>query len=142
MTANNNRNNNIDSRNFNMENRDNMSNRDSNMSDNRGNNVDNSMAYNIKNVKNSINESVNIDNLSDKFELFLEMDEYQFKHITKYESFKETECAICMEEYKGRDIIKSFYKCNHIFHKKCLLNWLKKNNKCPICNHDLSDDIK
>jgi E3 ubiquitin-protein ligase ATL7/58/59 len=56
--------------------------------------------------------------------------------------FKETECAICMADYKGNDIIKSFYKCNHIFHKKCLLDCLKKNNKCPICNHDLSEDIK
>ena len=146
MTGNSNRNNNTDSRNFNMENMDNMANRDSNMSNNRENNMDNSMAYNARDVKNSINESVNIDNLSDfdkkKFELILEMDEYQYKHITKYESFKETECAICMADYKGNDIIKSFYKCNHIFHKKCLLDWLKKNNKCPICNHDLSDDIK
>ena len=71
------------------------------------------------------------------------MDEYQFKHIQKYdESRKETECAICLEDFKDIDIIKAFYKCNHILHKKCLLNWLKKNNTCPFCKHDLSDDIK
>ena len=90
--------------------------------------------------------SVNLNNLSDfekkKLELTLEMDEYQYKHIQKYESRKEKECAICLEKFLGTDIIKAFYKCEHIFHKKCLLNWLKKNNKCPLCNHDLSEDIK
>ena len=77
-----------------------------------------------------------------KFELIVEMDEYQYKHIQKYDSRKETECAICIGEFKGIDIIKAFYKCEHIFHKRCLLDWLKKHNTCPLCNHDLSDDIK
>ena len=92
------------------------------------------------------NDEGNNQNLSDfekkKHNLFLEMDEYQYKHIQKYESRKETECAICLGEFLGPDIIKAFYKCEHIFHKKCLLNWLKTKNKCPLCNHDLSDDIK
>ena len=137
---NNNMNNNMDSRNFNMGGSENMTAHNSN------NNLRSSMAYNTKDIKNSINKSVNVDSLSDfdkkKLDLILEMDEYQYKHITKYDSFKETECAICMGEFLGNDIIKSFYKCNHIFHKKCLLDWLKKNNTCPLCNHDLSKDIK
>ena len=92
------------------------------------------------------NDERNNQNLTDfekkKHNLFLEMDEYQYKHIQKYESRKETKCSICLEEFKGPDIIKAFYKCEHIFHKKCLLDWLKNKNKCPLCNHDLSDDIK
>jgi hypothetical protein len=84
-------------------------------------------------------------NLSDfnkkKQNLFLEMDEYQYKHIQKYESRKETECAICLETFKGIDIIKAFYKCEHIFHKDCLKNWLKRSNVCPLCKHDLTEDI-
>ena len=75
-------------------------------------------------------------------QLFLEMDEYQYKHIQKYESRKETECAICLEEFKGTDMIKAFYKCEHIFHKNCLRDWLKKQVVCPLCKHDLEDDIK
>ena len=75
-------------------------------------------------------------------QLFLEMDEYQYKHIQKYESRKETECAICLEEFKGSDIIKAFYKCEHIFHKACLKDWLKKQIVCPLCKHDLEEDIK
>jgi hypothetical protein len=76
-----------------------------------------------------------------KHDLFLEMDEYQYKHIQKYESRKETECAICLEQFKGIDIIKSFYKCEHIFHKACLKKWLKRSNLCPLCKHDLTEDI-
>ena len=75
-------------------------------------------------------------------QLFLEMDEYQYKHIQKYESRKETECAICLEEFKGTDMIKAFHKCEHIFHKNCLRDWLKKQVVCPLCKHDLEDDIK
>ena len=108
---------------------------------------------NNRNVSNNVNnfnnnqeeENINENNLSDfdkkKQDLFLEMDEYQYKHIQKYESRKETECAICLEEFKGIDIIKAFYKCEHIFHKTCLKNWLKRSNVCPLCNHDLKDDI-
>ena len=87
----------------------------------------------------------NDNNLSDfdkkKQDLFLEMDEYQYKHIQKYESRKETECAICLEQFKGIDIIKAFYKCEHIFHKVCLQKWLKRSNLCPLCKHDLTEDI-
>lgn len=27
--------------------------------------------------------------------------------------------------------------CYHIFHKKCLLEWYKKNKSCPLCRIDL-----
>ena len=91
------------------------------------------------------NDEGNNQNLADfekkKHDLFLEMDEYQYKHIQKYESRKETECAICLEQFKGIDIIKSFYKCEHIFHKACLKKWLKRSNLCPLCKHDLTEDI-
>jgi hypothetical protein len=28
--------------------------------------------------------------------------------------------------------------CYHIFHKKCLLDWYKKNKSCPICRKNLN----
>ena len=69
------------------------------------------------------------------------MDQFQYKHIQKYDSRRETECAICIEEFKRNDIIKEFYKCRHIFHKDCLKSWLKRSNVCPLCKHDLTEDI-
>jgi hypothetical protein len=127
------------------------------INENNPNNPPNNMNQNPNNQNANINNNRanddddddgenNNNNLSDfekkKHELFLEMDEYQYKHIERYgESRKETECAICLESFKGIDMIKSFYKCNHIFHKKCLKDWLKRSNTCPLCNHDLTEDI-
>ena len=112
----------------------------------RVNNVNQNTNSNIapNSVYNS-NVLFNDNNLSDfdkkKDNLFLEMDQFQYKHIQKYDSRRETECAICLEEFKRNDIIKEFYKCRHIFHKDCLKSWLKRSNACPLCKHDLTEDI-
>ena len=116
-------------------------------------NSENSVASNESSIRssrnslsNSINSSVNLNNFSStekkKLQLILEMDEYQYKHIQKYDSRKETSCSICLEEFKPIDIIKAFTTCQTIFHKKCLLSWLKDHNICPLCKHDLSDDMR
>ena len=77
-----------------------------------------------------------------KLKLYLEMDEYQYKHILKYDNRKETNCAICLRDFHGVDIIKAFYKCGHIFHKACLKNWLMRSNFCPLCKEEIPDDIE
>ena len=42
-------------------------------------------------------------------------------------------CLICTENFNINDLIKKT-KCNHIFHTKCIKQWLcKESNKCPIC---------
>ena len=112
----------------------------------RANNPNQNANSNV--AQNSVNNSnvlFNNKNLSDfdkkKDELFLEMDQYQYKQKKKYDSRRETECAICLEEFKRNDIIKEFYKCKHIFHKECLKSWLKRSNECPLCKHDLTEDI-
>ena len=79
--------------------------------------------------------------LKKRAELILELDEFQYKHVKKYSTIKEDKCAICLQKYKGVDIIKEFC-CKHIFHKKCLLKWLQNSNICPLCKHNLMDDIK
>jgi hypothetical protein len=47
-----------------------------------------------------------------------------------------TSCNICMEEYKGSDIVTTLY-CKHVFHKSCIYDWLcKERVTCPICRKD------
>ena len=70
----------------------------------------------------------------------LELDEFQYKHVKKYSTIKEENCAICLQKYKGVDIIKEF-PCKHIFHKNCILKWIKSSNKCPLCKYDIANDV-
>ena len=70
----------------------------------------------------------------------LELDEFQFKHLKKYSALKEDKCPICLQKYKGADIIKEF-PCKHIFHKNCIFKWLKTSNLCPLCKYDITNDV-
>ena len=73
-------------------------------------------------------------------QFILELDEFQFKHLKKYSALKEDKCPICLQKYKSADIIKEF-PCKHIFHKNCIFKWLKTSNVCPLCKHDITDEI-
>jgi hypothetical protein len=97
------------------------------------------------NEENEINEINDEDNdvqiyFNKRKKLILELNEFQYKHIKKYSSIKEKKCSICLNKYKSPDIIKEF-PCKHIFHKTCILKWLKNSDRCPICKYDISGDI-
>lgn len=55
----------------------------------------------------------------------------------KYVKCDNCSCSICLEN------IKSFatkIPCGHLFHKKCIKNWLcNENVKCPLCRKDVRD---
>lgn len=43
-------------------------------------------------------------------------------------------CSICQENYTEHDqkhLLK--LECGHIFHKRCILHWMKANAECPVC---------
>lgn len=43
-----------------------------------------------------------------------------------------TECAICLTGIEDGETCRVF-RCNHIFHKRCIDSWLRKKLNCPIC---------
>jgi hypothetical protein len=47
---------------------------------------------------------------------------------------KENEevCSICIENMKTDHKLK-ILKCNHYFHEKCIMEWLKNSEVCPLC---------
>ena len=53
-----------------------------------------------------------------------------YYRMNKFDNF---ECSICFDLFKENELLKQL-KCNHIFHKECLSQWLLNENKCPICN--------
>ena len=85
------------------------------------------------------NEELKMYNLK-KEKFILNLNEFQFKHIKKYSQIKEKKCSICLVKFRGSDIIKEF-PCNHIYHKDCILKWLKKSNICPLCKYDITGDV-
>ena len=70
----------------------------------------------------------------------MDLNEFQYKHIKKYKTIKGKKCSICLSKYIGTDIIKEF-PCKHIYHKNCLLKWLKKSNLCPLCKYNIKNDV-
>ena len=95
--------------------------------------------------ENEGNENYDENNLEEMYikkrnKFILELDEFQFKHVKKYSTIIEDKCAICLQKYKGIDIIKEF-PCKHIFHKNCILKWIKSSNICPLCKYDITNDV-
>ena len=53
-------------------------------------------------------------------------------------------CSICLENFKKKSKV-SMTPCNHVFHYKCIKDWLYKNvknPKCPNCNKEVIVDVQ
>ncbi|CAJ1956925.1 unnamed protein product [Cylindrotheca closterium] len=52
---------------------------------------------------------------------------------------RQDECIICFEEYQeGHEICwAKTDQCQHVFHKTCALEWLKRDDNCPLCRVDI-----
>ena len=45
-------------------------------------------------------------------------------------------CVVCMCQFEKNDKIITI-PCCHLYHSKCILDWFKTRNTCPICNFKL-----
>jgi len=52
----------------------------------------------------------------------------------------EKKCIICLELFVNGDILTTI-PCFHLFHPKCINEWFKNKNTCPICKTKISDEI-
>jgi DNA-directed RNA polymerase subunit RPC12/RpoP len=55
------------------------------------------------------------------------------------EHTESTDCVVCQEDFKKDEQLLRL-ECKHIFHKKCLKEWLERHNTCPMCRHELLTD--
>jgi len=46
-------------------------------------------------------------------------------------------CQICLEDFREGDELRTL-PCFHLFHAKCVDEWLKINSICPTCRHKIS----
>ncbi|XP_060189736.1 E3 ubiquitin protein ligase RIE1-like [Lycium barbarum] len=49
---------------------------------------------------------------------------------------ENAECCICLAKYKDKEEIRQL-PCSHIFHLKCVDQWLKILSCCPLCKQEL-----
>ena len=47
---------------------------------------------------------------------------------------EQNHCPICLNNLKNNVTLP----CGHSYHSECILNWIEKNNTCPICRIKLN----
>lgn len=56
-----------------------------------------------------------------------------------FSSIEDTQCVICLADYKEREILRIMPKCGHTFHLSCIDIWLRKQSTCPVCRLPLKN---
>ncbi len=47
-------------------------------------------------------------------------------------------CLICLEAFQNNDYV-GYLPCIHIFHKKCIDEWVKSKKTCPLCMNRIDE---
>ncbi|XP_029794358.1 E3 ubiquitin-protein ligase RNF149 [Suricata suricatta] len=58
------------------------------------------------------------------------------KHGEKGGDIDAENCAVCIENFKVKDVIR-ILPCKHIFHRICIDPWLLDHRTCPMCKLDV-----
>ncbi|XP_005858809.1 PREDICTED: E3 ubiquitin-protein ligase RNF149 [Myotis brandtii] len=61
---------------------------------------------------------------------------HTIKHGEKGIDVDAENCAVCIENFKVKDIIR-ILPCKHIFHRTCIDPWLLDHHTCPMCKLDV-----
>jgi hypothetical protein len=51
-------------------------------------------------------------------------------------------CCICYSSVNDESMMVELPDCGHLFHHKCVMDWLNKNPKCPYCRENVIDMLK
>ncbi|XP_064603185.1 RING finger protein 24-like [Liolophura sinensis] len=50
----------------------------------------------------------------------------------KRKKIQNDTCAVCLEDFSQKEEI-GLCPCKHAFHVKCIIQWLRFHNTCPMC---------
>merc|ERR1719160_1949219 len=45
-------------------------------------------------------------------------------------------CAVCQDDWRVGDRGVKL-PCGHIYHKQCIMPWIKEHNTCPVCRYEM-----
>ncbi|GLJ39537.1 hypothetical protein SUGI_0807920 [Cryptomeria japonica] len=48
-----------------------------------------------------------------------------------------SECAVCLSDFTGEEMVRLLPKCSHAFHPECIDMWLCSHSTCPVCRISL-----
>lgn len=85
----------------------------------------------IKSIKYIYKKYFEVDETIENFNR--EIDQYAIRIPYTQE---DIECCICLDNIKKKDSIR-ILPCLHKYHDLCILPWLLKTYKCPICLIDI-----
>jgi hypothetical protein len=51
-------------------------------------------------------------------------------------------CAICQDLILPTESCRRLRLCRHTYHRGCIDEWFERNVRCPICRHDIRDQIR
>ena len=63
----------------------------------------------------------------------------KYKH-NKRKKEKIESCLICIESYETGDSIMTL-PCMHTYHEECIRKWILENPTCPVCTHNVRDNL-
>ena len=63
--------------------------------------------------------------------------EEQLDNLESVQVESGNECTICKDDVEGECVR---LKCRHIFHRECIVSWLRINATCPICRSDMNQE--
>ncbi|GAB4830517.1 hypothetical protein Ancab_020228 [Ancistrocladus abbreviatus] len=49
-------------------------------------------------------------------------------------------CAVCLNEFQDREMLRVLPHCSHVFHLDCIDIWLMNNANCPLCRSSISGE--
>ncbi len=51
------------------------------------------------------------------------------------------QCMVCLEHLQTGQELRKLRFCRHVFHRTCIDTWFERTVRCPICRHDVRDDL-
>ena len=55
-----------------------------------------------------------------------------------YKYLDDNECCYCLDKLNTKYDFWCCNNCKHLVHNKCISEWIKKNNECPLCKQKIN----
>lgn len=78
---------------------------------------------------NYINYNLNQENYNSDFRIY---STYNLVNYKTSDRNTNIQCAICLENQESNESWSKLI-CEHEYHSKCVIQWLRVNNVCPVC---------